>query len=185
MRENLNIDNQNLFVENDIPFYMICKNFINFYKTFMKGKNDIKINYVESDVESESELNNSDEEENENINNVVNNIEINENIELEYEIKIPEFMLEFSKIEKNLLNSKITIDETEINNNLNIKETYITQTIEEEDNKSKNQEEECESLIQSNSKLNNNFPQNLKNDPRLMTFKKETTVKINIYTINF
>jgi hypothetical protein len=46
LRENLNIDNQNLFVENDIPFYMICKNFINFYKTFMKGKNDIKINYI-------------------------------------------------------------------------------------------------------------------------------------------
>jgi hypothetical protein len=41
----------------------------------------------------------------------------------------------FSKIEKNLLNSKITIDETEINNILNLKETYITQTIEEEDNK--------------------------------------------------
>ena len=152
----------------------------------MKGKNDIKINYVESDVESESELNNSDEEENENlnINNVVNNIEINENIELEYEIKIPEFMLEFSKIEKNLLNSKITIDETEINNNLNLKETYITQTIEEEDNKSKNQEEECESLIQSNSKPKNNFPQNSKNDPRLMTFKKETTIKINIKSDN-
>ena len=90
----------------------------------------------------------------------------------------------FSKIEKNLLNSKITIDETEINNNLNLKETYITQTIEEEDNKSKNQEEECESLIQSNSKPKNNFPQNSKNDPRLMTFKKETTIKINIKSDN-
>ena len=183
LRENLNIDNQNLFVENDIPFYMICKNFINFYKTFMKGKNDIKINYVESDVSSESDINSSDEEENININNVVNNIEINENIELEYEIKIPEFIFEFSKIEKNLLNSKITIDETEINNNLNLKETYITQTLEEEDNKSKNQEEECESLIQSNSKPKK-FSQNLNNDPRFMTFKKETTIKINVNSDN-
>jgi hypothetical protein len=82
----------------------------------------------------------------------------------------------FSKIEKNLLNSKITIDETEINNKLNLKETYITQTLEEEDNKSKNQEEECESLIQSNSKPKN-FSQNLNNDPRFMTFKKETTIQ--------
>ncbi len=43
----------------------------------------------------------------------------------------------FSKIEKNLLNSKITIDETEINNNLNLKEAYITKTIEEDDNNQK------------------------------------------------
>jgi hypothetical protein len=89
----------------------------------------------------------------------------------------------FSKIEKNLLNSKITIDETEINNNLNLKETYITQTLEEEDNKSKNQEEECESLIQSNSKPKN-YSQNLNNDPRFMTFKKETTIKINVNSDN-
>ena len=183
LRENLNINNANLFIENDIPFYMICKNFVNFYKTFMKSKNELKNNYMESDndIESDSEVNNYEDVENEilNKNSVVNNIEINENIELEYEIKIPEFILEFSKIEKNLLNSKITIDETEIINNLKLKETVITQTIEEEDNKSKNQEEEYESLIQP--KKNS---QNLKNDPRLMTFKKETTIKIDIPSDN-
>ena len=37
LREKIQIDNQNFFEMNEIPFYMICKNFIHFYKVFMKG----------------------------------------------------------------------------------------------------------------------------------------------------
>ena len=34
----LNINNNLLFQNNDIPFYVICKKFVNFYKIFLKGK---------------------------------------------------------------------------------------------------------------------------------------------------
>ena len=37
LREKIQIDNQNFFEINEVPFYMICKNFIHFYKVFMKG----------------------------------------------------------------------------------------------------------------------------------------------------
>ena len=36
------LDNKNLFIYNDIPFYMICKNFISFYKTFFKENKNLK-----------------------------------------------------------------------------------------------------------------------------------------------
>ena len=37
LSDRLKITNDNLFVDNEIPFYMICKNFINFYRTFFKN----------------------------------------------------------------------------------------------------------------------------------------------------
>jgi hypothetical protein len=37
LSDRFKITNDNLFIENEIPFYMICKNFINFYKTFFKS----------------------------------------------------------------------------------------------------------------------------------------------------
>ena len=37
LREKIQINNQKLFDEHEIPFYMLCKNFIHFYKVFMKG----------------------------------------------------------------------------------------------------------------------------------------------------
>ena len=33
--------NSDFFLDNDIPFYMICKNFLNFYKTFIKRENKV------------------------------------------------------------------------------------------------------------------------------------------------
>ena len=34
----LNINNNHLFQDNDIPFYVICKQFVNFYKIFLQGQ---------------------------------------------------------------------------------------------------------------------------------------------------
>ena len=102
------IVNQNIFNENNIPFYAICKQFINFYKIFLKGnKKKISpltttINNTSSQIISDKEsfedyLMNEKEKEKEIIEQEKNeNIEINENIELEYEIKIPKFILDYS-----------------------------------------------------------------------------------------
>ena len=38
LMKQLNINNNLLFQNNDIPFYVICKKFVNFYKIFLKGK---------------------------------------------------------------------------------------------------------------------------------------------------
>ena len=80
---------------------MIFKNFINFYKIFMKGNkkeiidennvNEESENFSQTYIYEKKELK-IEEEQNE------NNIEINENIELEYEIKIPNW--NFKKILK-------------------------------------------------------------------------------------
>ena len=130
LKENLNLESKGLFADNDIPFYMICKNFINFYKTFMnankkqKSKNEESlINKGEIQFIDESEIEDKEKEkekENEKENNNDNNIEINENIELEYEIKIPNFLLEFDKIFKNNKKSTYKIDTRELFQNLPI-----------------------------------------------------------------
>ena len=133
----LNLDNNLLFQENDIPFYVICKQFINFHKIFLQGK---KQNEKESQtkksnsllIETSSHVNDISESNNESIlsksvNNkneikdkekekekeLQENVEINENIELEYEILLPEFLINYSE------SSKI--------GNLNEKDTQIIQ----------------------------------------------------------
>ena len=99
------IDNPNLFNYNEIPFYMICKNFISFYKTFFKNKKQ-KESYLSSTFEylDETEyqylLNEEkekDEKKNEaKRNSFLENIEINENMEIQYHIKFPEFLSHYS-----------------------------------------------------------------------------------------
>ena len=102
------IVNQNIFNENNIPFYAICKQFINFYKIFLKGNKKkilpltTTLNNTSSQIISDKEsfedyLINEKEKEKETMEQEKNeNIEINENIELEYEIKIPKFILDYS-----------------------------------------------------------------------------------------
>ena len=105
IQDTLKLKNKLFFIENDIPFYMICKNFINFYKIFMKG-NRQQISDESNQIEESDSIDLSQtvildkdqlkiEEEQQEI-----NIEINENIELEYEIKIPNFMMEFQNTSK-------------------------------------------------------------------------------------
>ena len=143
------IYNNEIFVEHEIPFYAICKQFINFYKIFLKGNkqnfhfkslemiNNTNVNFNEtSELNSESQfLNDEDEKEkkqDENINennneNENENININENIELEYEIKIPKF---FEHLTKNMFLTEF--ENSNVNNENNINENSI---IEEENEK--------------------------------------------------
>ena len=99
LTEKFQISNKYFFMNYNIPFYMICKNFIHFFKTFMQDKKDNKENdsYDFNLSDQESEIDSSINE----IKKKDINIEINENIELEYEIKIPSFILKFEKISKN------------------------------------------------------------------------------------
>ena len=127
LKENLNLESKGLFADNDIPFYMICKNFINFYKTFMnvnkKSSSKKEESLIKKEIqfiEDESEIENKEDEKEKNNKNNDNNIEINENIELEYEIKIPNFLLEYDKIFKNNKKSTYKIDTRELFQNMSI-----------------------------------------------------------------
>ena len=145
------IDNDELFIKNDIPFYLICKNFISFYRTFFKGKKKKNlytiINQSITTINQKNENNrtsfnitiNDKENNNDNLNNendyllkdetkkkekekfdtqnIIENIEINENMEIEYEIKFPDFLSKFSFYTKDI--------ETNTNNLLNIKKGKI------------------------------------------------------------
>ena len=101
LTEYFQITNPYLFTHNEIPFYIICKNFINFYKTFFKG-NKHKDLYTSSSklVDEENEyaylLEENSENQNNIKNNILDNIEINENMEIEYQIKFPEFLSQYS-----------------------------------------------------------------------------------------
>ena len=120
----LKITNNLLFQENDIPFYVICKQFVNFYKIFLQGtKQNINNENIKKQpsiimelLSKNNEENNEDENEesvNKSIDNkekekkdLQENVEINENIELEYEILLPEFLLNFSETTKNKENKE-------------------------------------------------------------------------------
>ena len=121
LKTNLSINNNNLFQFNDIPFYIICKKFINFYKMFItnkkKGENDealipnevfkkktnstLKDNKDEKANASSKRKNEKEEELIKKEENLINkqvheNYEINENFELEFEIKFPQFLINYS-----------------------------------------------------------------------------------------
>jgi len=110
LMKKLNIDNYSLFQNNDIPFYVICKKFINFYQIFLQGK---KQNITEKEkrksilLESNISESNNIEEIHQNKtfhktelekNEFHENIEINENVELEYEICLPQFLIDYSRL---------------------------------------------------------------------------------------
>ena len=89
----LNINNKNLFQENEIPFYVICRKFVNFYSIFLqraKKEKDTDKDIQGIDQKNNKQNNNEKEDLHE-------NIEINENVELEYEIKLPQFLVDYSE----------------------------------------------------------------------------------------
>jgi len=105
LTDKFQITNKYFFINNNIPFYMICKNFIHFFKTFMQDNQNENNTNTNNPIHS-TEINLSEQgSELESSRNEIKkkdiNIEINENIELEYEIKIPKFMLQYEKISKN------------------------------------------------------------------------------------
>jgi len=122
------LENKELFMDNDIPFYVICKKFLNFYRMFLSGNrrrrkdkkhgrsvsgmsasnmnsnmgsssNMMTNAQLEANAEADKAAKNIedviDEVTNENIKKD-SNIEINENIELEYEICVPQFLHEYT-----------------------------------------------------------------------------------------
>ena len=108
----LNCDNKILFQDNDIPFYVICKKFVNFYKIFLQGKKQnlkekknqasalielTETSSIKDSIVKDPKEKNTLKQDNNIENDIHNeNIEINENIELEYEIRLPQFLLDFS-----------------------------------------------------------------------------------------
>ena len=120
----LNIENNNLFQENNIPFYAICKKFVNFYNIFLRNKSNNNINELDTKTtavifEEKNNLKFDIKEENIKKNDEIHeNIEINENVELEYEIKIPQFLNDYSKKTKNKINKNLFImEEEKVENN--------------------------------------------------------------------
>ena len=96
----LEFDNENLFQDINIPFYLICKNFLNYYKYFIKEKkiipsrdlfstllmNDVKIDEKKNENKKQKEIN--------------DNIDIKEEMEIEYEMKVPNFLHQLSNLLK-------------------------------------------------------------------------------------
>ena len=82
----LNIGNNALFQNNEIPFYVICRKFVNFYNIFLQAKKKGEF--------PEKQFNFEEKKEREDLHE---NIEINENVELEYEIKLPQFLIDYSE----------------------------------------------------------------------------------------
>ena len=164
LKTNLNIENDFLFQYNDIPFYVICKKFINFYNIFL-NKNKKKENEFKPNKEIVKKLTNSTDKDNNKIipsskrkeegeeeptkkeeDILINKqeIEINENFELEFEIKFPQFIINYSnkiKKEKNLEENKIIINEE-----LNTKENKNKDT----DDEDKDIDDEDNELLLSN-----------------------------------
>ena len=99
----LQIDNKTLFQTNEIPFYVICRKFVNFFNIFLQGnkKSEIfgegKLNYNDEMARKEEEENDNNSKNDNNKNDLNENIEINENVELEYEIKLPQFLIDYSE----------------------------------------------------------------------------------------
>ena len=159
----LNINNKYLFQENEIPFYVICTKFVNFYNIFLHGKKkgDIieKLTVLNIDEEDDSKEKDEENKKEENIEikdaekeEIHENIEINENVELEYEIKLPQFLIDYSeKSNKNELNSMrlmtIKTESEEI--------TEIIEEFDEDDllmDEERNKEKDLKQLKNSNSK---------------------------------
>ena len=82
----LNISNNALFQDNEIPFYVICRKFVNFYHIFFQAKKKGEF--------TEKQFNFEEKKEREDLHE---NIEINENVELEYEIKLPQFLIDYAE----------------------------------------------------------------------------------------
>ena len=115
----LSIDNKLLFQNNEIPFYVICRKFVNFYNIFLQGKKKSEIfgeekpSFEEISKKEEKERekkesfirgkNKGDKKEKKDKNDntakddLHENIEINENVELEYEIKLPQFLIDYAE----------------------------------------------------------------------------------------
>ncbi len=131
LMDKFEITNKNLFQDCNIPFYIICKKFINFYKIFIRERqkkhnkkdvsnsnnntsmnpsypnmnnliSNISTPNINSNISGNNNLNYLDIDNNpDKLNSIIvemqiqDNIEINESTELEYEIRIPQFLHDY------------------------------------------------------------------------------------------
>ena len=196
LMKNLKINNNLLFQDNDIPFYVICKQFINFYKIVLQKqktnysidkekKNSMSINsYL---LENLNESFNKKETLNSENNELNENIEINENIELEYEICLPKFFTNFlqsmsKKKNNDIENGEIIYDEKE-----NFGEN---ETIDEYDesslfinNKDNENINSVERTNNKNEQINNNSNY-INNTPNSITPKGIIPIRLSNTTLN-
>ena len=132
----LNIGNKNLFQEKEIPFYVICKKFVNFYNIFLqRAKKEIDSDKDLQDLEQKEKEKDKKED-------IHENIEINENVELEYEIKLPQFLVDYAE------KSQKEVHENMVKLLSNNKNSVIESDIQEEEY------EEDELLIENEEKSN-------------------------------
>ena len=144
----LNIENKFLFQENEIPFYTICRKFINFYSIFLNKKSNDTPDFDET---IEDTLKKNKENKNEN-KDEIENVQINENIELEYEIKLPQFLIDYSeKTNKkdNKLGFKSSSMNSEVNDVNNEQDEEIIEQYDENDLLIEKESELKEEIIES------------------------------------
>jgi PAS domain S-box-containing protein len=78
------IESKTIFYQMDIPFYVICKDFVRFYTTYIKPrKNNTGVHFALPGEEDKAQAEDNDL------------FELNENLELDYEIRIPQFLLDY------------------------------------------------------------------------------------------
>ena len=191
LNSNLNINNNSLFQFNDIPFYIICKNFINFYKMFLSNKNKENLENMQikevfkkktNSTENKNEKNSASpkmkkereeeiiKKEDDLINKQIQeNLEINENFELEFEIKLPQFLINYAN--KTKFNKK----------QRNFKKEELSEDDEEEMD-----DEDNELLLSNISKRKHRKKNSLtKTKSRLPTPNAPTFAESNTFAINF
>ena len=139
LMEKFEINNKNLFQDCDIPFYIICKKFVNFFKIFLKekrgstgGKNSKKDTSSNNNMSSNNllEENNLDKPQKEDF-SIHDNVEISESTELEYEIRVPQFLHDYvstinrreTKMEMKSAKTS-TLETSEIKENESINENF-------------------------------------------------------------
>ena len=142
LMEILNINNNYLFQENSIPFYMICKKFINFYSIFLgnKKKEELKPNNTclspdregkhEKKYDEQETITRNEDGEREEIHE---NLEINENVELEFEIILPQFLINYSN-KKIYKEKSIQTNLSMISENQDINRSELQSNVENDSN---------------------------------------------------
>ena len=97
LMDRLEFYNQHFFQEINIPFYLICKNFLNYYKYFIKEKKIIPSRDLFSTLIL-TDLKFDDDKKKQKV--TTDNIDIKEEMEIEYEMKVPNFLHQLSNILK-------------------------------------------------------------------------------------
>ena len=193
--------NNDLFQDVDIPFWMICKEFIRHYQTFMmnnskvkntnlKKRNNIKSEGFMTQIEKEqidlkkSNISNDEINKDEKKLEVTElDFEINENAEVEWEISIPAFLRTF---QNNYLNAKTMTIKT-INTKHNVENNIENKQEDDQDETSlliKKDENKIkqDNIIKEEKKENNTNNNNYLSNDQIKNFHNEITKYRNLFS---